>query len=102
MILINTSRFLALADSQGRGLAIESPMGRTMFDARRWPSVRYAGSSRDTWLAVAHAEGLAIAEAIVATDSPIGLVPGLIAPHDAKPWTLQPGEATCGRTWRRA
>jgi hypothetical protein len=102
MIFVNRNRYLAVANSQGQGWAIENPQGRALFDTGRWPDVRYAGSSHGTWLAIARAEGLPIAQSITATDAPIDLEPGEIAPATAKPWTLQPGQSTCGRTWRRA
>ena len=102
MIFVNRNRYLAVANSQGQGWAIENPQGRALFDTGRWPDVRYAGSSHTQWLAIARSEGLPIAEAIVAIDGPIDLKPGLIAPRDAQPWTLPQGASTCGRTWARA
>ena len=101
-ITVVADPYLAVKNYTGIGFATESPAGRCLYDTSRWPLAVYIGSDRQAWLDAVRSHNLAVTKAIVATDRPIDLVPGEIAPHDAGAWTLQPGQATCGRTWRRA
>ena len=101
MIQTSTSLFVARSDDRGHGWAIVNPQRNTQYDDHRWTLAVYEGDDEGLWRhAVAQAR-IPIASGIVASTTPVDLLPGLIAPRASQPWTLQPGQATCGRTWRR-
>ena len=102
MIQTSTSLFVARSDGHGHGWAIANPQRNTQYDAHRWTVAVYEGDDEGLWRQAVAQARIPIASGIVASTSPVDLLPGLIAPRASKPWVLPQGTATCGRTWKRA